>query len=915
MSPSLITKYLDAAKEVASHAVLLPDGFRFSQFTTRRDWTNESLTRIREFYARFSDDGGGEQVNLQGIVLQTNRGGLLPLEKYLAATLAERESLVHGRKSLESVARERSLSKKYLSTLWNTLTVDADKPPAPWLDRLRGSWRTATVGDAPALAADIARWQKTLWRFTSVGHLGRTGGPTAWMEPVDPLMTRQEFRLTLPESPAAGSEIVVRLTVGDAEDGNEQDFVVWERPRLEFKDHPPVLLRDVRSWLQQVRSTSGADAPLADDAEESESRDGPDPGLFGKHPNGAALDRENLCVKAPMVLEVLLPADLAGGVEFVATGTLHAETAREGSVQLRATATTRASGASLPPAADRQQDEPDHRHMDKPGFWPDTPILVMDGSNARQRILRQLDEFRQLFPAALCYTKIVPVDEVVTLTLFHREDDQLRRLILDDTQTAQLDRLWDELHFISHEPLALVDVYEQLAEFATQDRPDLVEAFKPLRRPIEERAAAFRKQLIDAESRQLDALTEFAARAIGAPSDVEARQLRELYDALRRQELPHDEAFRLTLARILVSPTFLYRIEKPGPGPEQVPVSDMELACRLSYFLWSSQPDDQVRQLAAAGQLSNPEILVAQTRRMLRDAKSRRLATEFACQWLHIYEFDKIDEKSERHFPTFLSLRGAMHEESIRFFTDLFQNDGSVLSLLDADHTFLNEELARHYGIPGITGSAWRRVDGVRQFDRGGILTLASILAKQSGASRTSPILRGNWLSEVVLGERLPRPPKNVPQLADTVPEGLTERQLIERHTSDPACSKCHARIDPFGFALEHYDAIGRFRHQDISNLPIDARTTLPDGTQINGLDGLRDYLLTARRLTFVRQFNRKLLGYALGRAVQLSDEPLLDEMQAALESRDYHMLAAFESIVLSRQFREIRGRESVYDE
>jgi hypothetical protein len=203
----------------------------------------------------------------------------------------------------------------------------------------------------------------------------------------------------------------------------------------------------------------------------------------------------------------------------------------------------------------------------------------------------------------------------------------------------------------------------------------------------------------------------------------------------------------------------------------------------------------------------------------------------------------------------------------------------------------------------------------MKQYSRGGILTQATTLARQSGASRTSPILRGNWLSEVVLGEKLPRPPKNVPVLADAVPDGLSERQLIERHSKDPACVKCHARIDPFGFALENFDAIGQFRTKDAGGLDIDPRTTLPDGTKIDGLSGLQNYLLTARRDDFIRQFNRKLLGYALGRAVQVSDEPLLAEMQATLAANDYRAASAVEAIILSRQFREIRGRETAYQD
>ena len=294
---------------------------------------------------------------------------------------------------------------------------------------------------------------------------------------------------------------------------------------------------------------------------------------------------------------------------------------------------------------------------------------------------------------------------------------------------------------------------------------------------------------------------------------------------------------------------------------------------------------------------------------MLKDSRVRRLATEFGCQWLHIHEFDPLEKKSEKQFPEFAELRSDMHEESVLFLTDLFQNDGSVLSLLNADHTFVNERLAKFYGILGVEGETWRRVDGIRQHGRGGILGLATTLAKQSGAARTSPILRGNWISEVLLGEKLPKPPKNVPQLADAIPEGLTERQLIERHSSDAACAKCHARIDPFGFALEEFDAIGRRREKNAAGLPINSRTTLPDKTQIEGLSGLRHYLLEKRRDEFLRQFCRKLLGYAIGRELQLSDRPLVDEMLSRLAKNDYRFSAAVETIVLSPQFRMIRGK------
>jgi hypothetical protein len=205
----------------------------------------------------------------------------------------------------------------------------------------------------------------------------------------------------------------------------------------------------------------------------------------------------------------------------------------------------------------------------------------------------------------------------------------------------------------------------------------------------------------------------------------------------------------------------------------------------------------------------------------------------------------------------------------------------------------------------------------MRQRGRGGILGLAATLAKQSGASRTSPILRGNWVSEVLLGERLPRPPKDVPQLPvdETAPAGLTVRELVARHTSDARCAACHQKIDPFGFALEGFDAIGRRRDRDLAGRPLDTQTRLPDGSEINGLTGLRDYLLEKRRDAFLRQFCRKLLGYALGRELQLSDEPLLREMGERLAANDYRFFVAIETIIQSRQFRNIRGTEVAKDQ
>jgi hypothetical protein len=297
---------------------------------------------------------------------------------------------------------------------------------------------------------------------------------------------------------------------------------------------------------------------------------------------------------------------------------------------------------------------------------------------------------------------------------------------------------------------------------------------------------------------------------------------------------------------------------------------------------------------------------------MLKDERLRTLAIEFGTHWIHVRNFDALKEKNEKLFPTFNpALRGAIYEESILFFLDLFQSDRAVTQVLDADYTFLNETLAKHYGIPGVSGQQWRRVDGVRKYGRGGILGLASVHAKQSGASRTSPVLRGNWVVETLLGEKLPRPPANVPILPDEeASDKRTTRQQVEMHVSDPGCAVCHVRIDPFGFAFENFDAIGRWRTKETGGLPVDTKAKLRDGAEFDGIDGLRNYLLTKKKDVIVRLFCQKLLGYALGRATTLSDTSLLDEMVAQLNRNDGRISAAVLTIVRSPQFRMIRGRE-----
>ncbi len=611
---------------------------------------------------------------------------------------------------------------------------------------------------------------------------------------------------------------------------------------------------------------------------------------FGKHPLGRPADKNSLVVPIGKVIEVRLPAELFRDRQFVVDGKLDTD-AKDRLVQFQV--------LTAPPKPNTMWDG-------------NTTVAALPNGPGHKQFLAGLAEFRRLFPPNVCYPHVIPLDEVVCLKTFHREDEPLLRLFLDKDQTRHIDRLWDEHRFITKYPVVENEYLPLFIGFVTQDQPkQLLDYFEGQRDTFRKRAEQFESDFEAAAPQQLKQLLGFAARAYRRPlSATEQNGLNALYESLRKKEVTHEDAFRSVLARVLISPSFLLHLEQSPPGELAGPINDWELASRLSYFLWASIPDEELRQLAAAARLHQPEILAEQTKRMLKDDRVRALAIEFGTQWIHVRGFDETKEKNEMLFPTFdATLRQAIYEESILFFQDLFQNNGSVVQILDADYTFLNATLAQHYGIPGVSGEQWRRVDGVKKYGRGGILGLASVQTKQAGASRTSPVLRGNWVVETLLGEKLPRPPPNVPQLPETETSnsGLTMRQVVEKHVSVAQCAICHQRIDPFGFALEKYDPIGRLRDKDLGGLPLDSEVKLRDGTEFEGIEGLRKYLLTQKKDTIVRLFCRRLLGYALGRSVALSDQLLIDRMLVETEKAGGVSNAVL-AIVQSKQFRMVRG-------
>ena len=379
----------------------------------------------------------------------------------------------------------------------------------------------------------------------------------------------------------------------------------------------------------------------------------------------------------------------------------------------------------------------------------------------------------------------------------------------------------------------------------------------------------------------------------------------QLYQRTREDEGDFEAGIEMALAAVLVSPHFLFRIEQEPAGlAPQTPyrVSDVELASRLSFFLWSSIPDDELLAVAEKGTLRQPAVLEAQVRRMLADARSRSLVTNFASQWLHLRNLASTTPDM-RLFPDFDdNLRQAFRQETELFFDSIVREDRSVLDLLKADYTFVNERLARHYGIPHVYGSRFRRITLDKDSQRGGLLRQGSILTVTSYATRTSPVVRGKWILENLMGVPPPPPAPDVPALKDNTVDGsVTVRKRLAEHRRDPTCASCHNLMDPLGLSLERFDAVGRRRSVE-SGVAIDASGGFPDGSAFSDVQGLEAALLRRPEL-FVGTLAEKLLTYASGRGMEYYDAPAIRAIVRQARAKDFHVSAIVLGVVQSQPF------------
>jgi len=536
---------------------------------------------------------------------------------------------------------------------------------------------------------------------------------------------------------------------------------------------------------------------------------------------------------------------------------------------------------------------------------------------------------------------------------FFRDDQPLYELLLSDAQQKELDAMWEDMDFVASASSrtyaqfcgsgqrgehsiaqekgakAVVDELDLTSETqikrleesylskAEGGDPRGIEAIKYYFTWMNDNIRGTEKARLDAEPSHLDALVKFAERAYRRPlSKDDKDDLLAYYRSCRQSGLNHEDAIREGIVSILMSPDLCYRIDLVQSQGGVHALSNYELASRLSYFLWSSMPDEELLSHAAAGDLHQPDVIAAQARRMLKDARVRALAVEFGGNWLDFRRFDEIATVDRERFPTFTNqVREAMYEEPIHFLVDAFQTNRSVLDWVYGNDTFVNPVLAKHYGMSIQTDRAdeWVHVENANAYGRGGILGMAAFMTKNAPGLRTSPVKRGNWVVKNVLGEVIPPPPPNVPELPrDEAKLDLPLRDMLARHRQDPSCAACHARFDSFGLVFEGFGPTGVQREKDLAGRPIDASATFPDGAEETGLEGLRHYIRERRQNDYIDNLCRKMLTYALGRSPILSDSMLVQQMHEKLATSGYRFDTIIQSIVTSPQFLNKRGRDEI---
>ena len=946
-----IERYLEAAKLVADHAVVGAGPVQFSPDAGRTGEELFALIRINELYAK----KGFRLVSGEG-------GGPFGLERYtkaffIAWYFKHRAALGDPKATLRDLAAKEGLAVKFAELIWSVVNrsnlgypsqemVDRWKAlPKPTSDVTaslergragseelqkymtgwpvwffnRGQLAAGGAGDeSPLIFDDTSLKVEATHNFSQIlggagGRFGRGGG-----------LGRGA---TAPAAPAAPANVKFYLTFTDINPSpGVKPVVILRNPRIVtrngfgggFGGRGPAGAnanavagggRRGGGPTGPILSTQSLRSMLPDDLVTAMR--------FGKSPDGSAMGPDDVAVTGPVSFEIK-PSAPGTTAELQVDAELGAD--RNGVIKLAIT--DRLEG---PPARGSQGH-----------------LFLGDPASVGYRHFRAgIAEYLALMPpnshgeANPADKDPVPLpfdstyntpehDAFVLKVKYQRNDRFFAEYLVDDADRARLDQAWNDL--LSSWPYhdgylgLLAEHYSvKLKSRHIQDLDAAQVAALPAEMqrylaPIQANYAAVMKAEKLAEPGHIEDALAFARCAWRRPlTSDEKTRLRDFYQHSRTTNgLDHDDAIRAVLARILASPAFLYRVETVASRAER-PLNDWEMASRMSFFLWSSVPDEELRRAATAGELSKPAMLAKQVKRMTADPKARRLATEFFGQWLGFYRFDEYRGVDTGRFPEFTEeVKTAMYDEAVSTFEYLVRQERPTREILNADYTFLNQPLAKFYGIDQAVKSkdAVELVQGANAFNRGGALRMGVMLTTTSAPLRTSPVKRGDWILRRLLGTPTPPPPAD----AGTIPRddkafnGQTLREQLDAHKRNATCAACHLKIDPLGFPLEGFDPVGRTRDKYFDGKPVDVAGEFADKTVISGADGLLKYLQTQDKQV-TKTLGRKMLGYALGRTVQASDRPLLGEMAAAGGDATFSDLAV--KIVTSRQFRNRQGLEA----
>ncbi len=959
MSPNLLKKYLSAAQLVADHLVLKPDGISFAPYPVTSYNERKKLTEgaIIDFYESHAVD---------------------TLEYLEAAWRYRYRADGQEAMTIQQWADTSGLSPSYLAIVWNVFADVQNR--SGFLDDLGQAW------DAIPAPTDDSTRPAELLKLHDIVKLGRRvlAAPeeqlikaNAGNWPISHLAFRAKVAAARDKFEFGNLKSETLLKIGRISKPSDNDpqaisafiriepafsvdggYVIVNRPLFSKADQLPQNQEDEeKQEVKTLRSVLEETHPelvkvLA----------------FGTHPKGTDIDPDSFVVEGACEIEIPLTPEMQlqlEGRNLLVKCQLDSENSPESSVFVRSSM------------------------RERPGkeFIRSAELLIKRNSEAAKQLATSATVFCNAFPNRFFY-----VDEGRGLAAgfhlvegFFRDDQPLVTKVLDEQQKATLDRLWRELDFVTQSAETLLRgfvwferserevLHDKRFDFLSPEDPELVNdtlltkfeklyldkmGVKRVGDLLEPELADTKFDMIHsfflqiragltlqreltslAEPLALNNLEQLARRAYRRSLRADEREsLHSLYAQLRADGQDVEHALRGVLIGVLMSPDFCYHYHTSPDGDSVYPLSDNDLASRLSYFLWSSPPDEELLNAAAAGKLQSEEDLLNQTRRMLKDPRVESFSREFFGQWLRYRDYLSKDPINAAAFPGYDDeLRQAIFEEPVHLATDLIQTDQPVTNLLTSDVTFVNRRLAKHYGAEieqqyssqvakaaaeharrghaaaDHRDQSWYRVNDLRKLGRGGLFGMAVVLTKNSAGDRTSPVKRGFWSVHHLLGQHFPPPPADIPELPKSEKDAPhTIRDLLASHVADTKCAMCHKHFDGLGLAMEGFDAIGRARTTDLAGRAIDDVAKLPNGETAEGIPGLVDYIDQHRRQDFIRTMCRKFLGYALGRSVTLSDQLLLDEMETALEKNENRFSVLFEVVVRSPQFRNQRGRDFV---